>query len=156
MKKFFLLSVLFLSMSANVLAQKSYIHIYANTIDYVTWNEIALTGDLPSGIKEKYLSSDHMLIGDLLNKLSEQGFEVELMSAPNYTKESSSPKMCYLLSKKGSSGNPSSVRSVTSDDDSEAYEVARYNLQGMPIDKNEKGVQIVVYSNYTTKTIIRE
>ena len=42
------------------------------------------------------------------------------------------------------------------DDDSKVYEVARYNLQGMPIKESEKGIQIVVYSNYTTKTIIKE
>jgi hypothetical protein len=36
------------------------------------------------------------------------------------------------------------------------YEVARYNLQGMPVKETEKGIQIVVFSNYTTKTIIKE
>jgi hypothetical protein len=34
--------------------------------------------------------------------------------------------------------------------------VARYNLQGIPVKANEKGVQIIVYSNYTTKTIVVE
>lgn len=35
-------------------------------------------------------------------------------------------------------------------------EVARYNLQGIRCAPSEKGVQIVVYSDYTTKTIIVE
>lgn len=35
-------------------------------------------------------------------------------------------------------------------------EVARYNLSGHPCKPYDKGVQIVVYSDYTTKTIIIE
>lgn len=35
-----------------------------------------------------------------------------------------------------------------------AEEVARYNLSGRPGSPNEKGVQIVVYSDFTTQTII--
>ena len=45
---------------------------------------------------------------------------------------------------------------MVSEEDADVHEVARYNLQGLPIHKNEKGVQIIVYSNYTTKTIIVE
>ena len=41
-------------------------------------------------------------------------------------------------------------------DDEEITEVARYNLQGIPVSESERGVQIIVYSNYTTKTIIVE
>ena len=33
-------------------------------------------------------------------------------------------------------------------------EIARYNLQGIQVNENEKGVQIIVYSNYTTKTVV--
>lgn len=45
---------------------------------------------------------------------------------------------------------------TTETDNTEVKEVARYNLQGMPVDTTEKGIQIVVYSNYTTKTVIVE
>ena len=38
----------------------------------------------------------------------------------------------------------------------EAEEVARYNLSGRPCSANEKGVQIIVYSDFTTKTVIIE
>ena len=40
--------------------------------------------------------------------------------------------------------------------DGEVEEVARYNLSGHPCKPYDKGVQIVVYSDYTTKTIIIE
>ena len=36
----------------------------------------------------------------------------------------------------------------------EAEEVARYNLSGHPCSPNDKGVQIIVYSDFTTRTII--
>lgn len=53
---------------------------------------------------------------------------------------------------------PSAVRGIESDgisnDDSE--EVARYNLSGRPCSPNEKGVQIIVYSNFTTRTVISD
>ena len=54
-------------------------------------------------------------------------------------------------------GNATAVRGIdassspTSDD---AYEVARYSLSGRPCKPTDKGVQIIVYSDYTTQTII--
>ena len=79
------------------------------------------------------------------------------MSATSQNYSSLGTYVNYLLSKKTSSSNPDVVtyqRDIT--DDTEVYEVARFNLQGLPVNKEEKGVQIVVYSNYTTKTIIVE
>ena len=54
-------------------------------------------------------------------------------------------------------GDTTGVRGIdpsrnSTDDD--AYEVARYNLSGRPCTPNEKGVQIIVYSDYTTQTTI--
>lgn len=53
----------------------------------------------------------------------------------------------------------SSVRSANANSrgkDGEVDEVARYNLSGHPCNPYDKGVQIVVYSDFTTKTIIVE
>ena len=88
----------------------------------------------------------------ILNRLSEYGYEVEQMIPYNVSTQSIKIEINYLLAKKSSS-NPSNVRQVIIDDE-DVTEVARYNLQGMPIYANEKGIQIIVYSNYTTKTII--
>ena len=53
---------------------------------------------------------------------------------------------------------PSAVRGIESNtngnEDNE--EVARYNLAGRPCSPNEKGVQIIVYSDFTTRTIISD
>lgn len=51
------------------------------------------------------------------------------------------------------------IRGVNADsrtNDGEAEEVARYNLSGRPCKPYDKGVQIIVYSDFTTKTIIVE
>ena len=51
--------------------------------------------------------------------------------------------------------NPSATRSIEIDDaTTDANEVARYNLSGRPCSPTEKGVHIIVYSDYTTKTLI--
>ena len=53
----------------------------------------------------------------------------------------------------------SAVRGITANakgHNGEVEEVARYNLSGHPCKPYDKGVQIVVYSDFTTKTIIVE
>jgi hypothetical protein len=52
--------------------------------------------------------------------------------------------------------SPSAVRGIEVDGThtGEAEEVARYNLSGHPCSPNDKGVQIIVYTDYTTRTII--
>ena len=52
--------------------------------------------------------------------------------------------------------SPSAVRGfdASSTRSEEAEEVARYNLSGHPCSPNDKGVQIIVYSDFTTRTII--
>ena len=49
--------------------------------------------------------------------------------------------------------NPVAVRSIEADN-SNATEVARYNLAGRPCSPNDKGIQIIVYSDFTTQTVI--
>ena len=53
---------------------------------------------------------------------------------------------------------PSAVRGTeaTGNSHDAAEEVARYNLSGRPCSPNEKGVQIVVYSDFTAKTVISD
>lgn len=141
---------------SSLFAQKSYIHIFASNLYSDNKHELFLSGDIPSGIQKIYYGSDYVRIGDVLNKLSKLGYEVEFMSPPVFNRQSDfEGKMVYLLSKR-KSDDESSVRLVKDNEDTEAYEIARFNLQGMPISKNEKGLQIIVYSNYTTKTVFKQ
>ena len=53
---------------------------------------------------------------------------------------------------------PSAVRGVEANGSGNdaADEVARYNLSGRPCSPNDKGVQIIVYSDFTTRTVISD
>lgn len=137
---------------------KNYVTIYFTLNS--SGGKAFLSGDIPSDMKQKYTYSDfndnapadypYLWIGSLLNLLSTKGFAVEQMTS-GY--DNSNYPTFFLLSK--SSGSSTSyVPKVQVDDDSEVSEIARYNLQGLPVNENEKGLQIIVYSNYTTKTII--
>ena len=49
---------------------------------------------------------------------------------------------------------PSAVKSIERDgSNGDVEEVARYNLSGRPCTPADKGVQIIVYSDFTTRTI---
>lgn len=128
--------------------QKSYVNVVADHIYSSIYQEIYLTGDVPVGIKTHYDSygSEAMTVGKVLNLLAKEGFVVEQMSC-------SAECEVILLSRLVL--DPEAIPHVTTDDQ-EAVEVARYNLQGLPVSEDEKGVQIIVYSNFTTKTIIVE
>lgn len=151
MKKIvFVFGLLLFSMS--VFAQKTYLVLSKQSAQYSDY--YILSGDIPSGMKYHMEAEDvapnsistkryEGWVGYLLNKLVEYGFVVEQTTGSN-----------YLLSRTNG-GAPNRVAKVVSDDE-DVYEVARYNLQGMPIPKTEKGIQIIVYSNYTTKTVIVE
>lgn len=141
-------------------AQKEYVHVEASLevwSDLHTvkkYDRVRLSGAIPSTMKIEYAEDDKTTVADVINMLAKEGFVVEQMQMTNsyYIVE------CFLLSR-NSSNTPSAIQRVqTSPDqsDKEVTEVARYNLQGIPVSKSEKGVQIVVYSNYTTKTIIVE
>mgnify|MGYP007101893808 CR=1 FL=1 len=74
-------------------------------------------------------------------------------STAQYEKMCSSEKheFSFLLSKTADTSN---AIQMTTMDDEEVTEIARYNLQGIPVRKSEKGLQIIVFSNYTTKTVV--
>ena len=128
--------------------QKSYVNVVADHIYSSIYQEIYMTGDVPVGIKTHYDSygSEAMTVGKVLNLLAKEGFVVEQMSCS---------AECEVILLSRIALDPEAVPHVTADDQ-EAVEVARYNLQGLPVNEDEKGVQIIVYSNFTTKTIIVE
>lgn len=140
MKK--LLIILCLMMAeASAYAQKEYVIVH--NYGY----ELRLGGKIPNEVEPKYAiySSEKSYIekGDLLNLLAEKGFELIFVDGKD-----------YILSRKTSGGQASTRLETIKYCDDEVTEVARYNLQGLPVTESDKGIQIIVYSNYTTKTII--
>jgi hypothetical protein len=90
-----------------------------------------------------------------LNLFSTKGFVVEQMtSGYAFSSKDNSNYPTFILLSKPSGSSASYVPKIQEGDDSEVFEIARYNLQGLPVNESEKGIQIIVYSNYTTKTII--
>ena len=148
MKKWIVLLALALAVAHTAVAQRSYVNVVADHIYSSIYQEMYLTGDVPAGIKTHYDSfgSEAMTVGKVLNLLAREGFVVDQMSCTNEGEVIVLSRVALY---------PEAIEHVAADDQ-EAVEVARYNLQGVPVDKNEKGIQIVVYSNYTTKTIIVE
>ena len=60
--------------------------------------------------------------------------------------------LVYTIFARKGNGNENATRNIESKKEI-VREMKRYNLQGMPVKANAKGYQIVVYSDYSTKTI---
>lgn len=150
MRKLIICLVALMGTVGTAMAQKSYVNVVADHIYSSIYQEIYLTGDVPAGIKTHYdgYGSSAMTLGAVLNLLAKEGFVVEQMSC-------AAEGEVILLSRAASPPDSDEVEHIAVDDQ-DVKEVARYNLQGLPVDKDEKGIQIVVYSNYTTKTVIVE
>lgn len=148
MKKLIVLLALALGVVHVASAQRSYVNVVAKNIYSSVYQELFLTGELPAGVKSHYdgYGSEAMTVGEVLNLLSKEGFLVDQMSCTTEGEVIVLSRIALY---------PGAIERVTADDQ-EAVEVARYNLQGVPVDKDEKGIQIIVYSNYTTKTVIVE
>lgn len=152
MKKYVILLCL-LALGMSGYARKSYVNV---TVKEILLNGNShyskLRGDVPADMQDIYYAGfDEKDIGDVLNMLSERGFEVEFMCTAG-----TDNSINYLLSKsEPDTSLAERIEHVTSDG-GEATEVARYNLQGIPVNPDEKGVQIIVFSNYTTRTVIVE
>ena len=117
---------------------ESYVFVYL--YDYYAFK---LSGDLPAGMERYYYNPIvSKFANQLFEELQKNGFQLELFDAAD-TYE-------YFLLAKRKSGS-TSVRENNSDEDK--IEMARYNLEGIPVDKSYKGIQIIVYSNFTTKVV---
>ena len=147
-KRLLVCFITLLGVTSAALGQKNYLNVVADHIFSSIYQEIYLTGDIPVGMKSHYDSyGNPMTVGVLLNMLSQEGFTVEQISC-------SSESEIILLSRPSTPGSDDIEHIAI--DDQDVHEVARYNLQGQPVSKEEKGIQIVVYSNYTTKAVIIE
>ena len=134
-------------------AQKTYVNIVAMDVNK-RYHSMYLSGDVPSDVNTFYDAYyNETTLGDVINQLASHGFVVEQMSC---SQNESSMRETVLLSKTSSPSPTKAHEIIRSEKDGEAVEVARFNLQGIPVQPQEKGVQIIVYSNYTTRTVIVE
>ena len=150
MKKILLFLLLVMPMAIN--AQKSYVHIYLTeglkiNESFQNGSTMYLTGDIPSGIKDYYYYTQDLTMGKLITLLGKEGFALEKAFEVGEGE--------VVIMSRSEDSSPAKNQTVLSEDVT-PYEVARYNLQGLPVKETEKGVQIIVYSNYTTKTVVVE
>lgn len=133
-------------------AQKKYVNVVASGLTD-RFQSITLSGDIPTGMKTFYDSyTDQNTLGNVVNQLVSLGYVVEKMSCA-YGEKS----LEVILLSKAEQPDLTAIRGNTMEEkEDEAVEVARYNLQGIPVRPHEKGIQIVVFSNYTTRTVIVE
>ena len=160
MKRIFLVAS-FLILSVCSFAQKSYLQVISEYTPSFASNyektDIFLIGDIPSGMNAKY---NNAKIDEILTQLIEKGYTLDFVTGFSNTRtalignDKIVGSIFYVFSKP--TGTPSAVRSVDIDNDEEITEMARYNLQGVPVKESDKGVQIIVYSNYTTKIIVNK
>ena len=137
-------------------ARKSYVNVSVHGVMLNNYEHyVKLSGDVPADMEKLYYKGEAGIdIGAVINMLAERGYEVEMMCSIG-TAEGS---VNYLLSKAIDDGSEvhDAIPHIVADSGDVATEVARYNLQGQPVSPDEKGIQIVVYSNYTTRTVIVE
>ena len=96
---------------------------------------------------------------DLSSRLKNYGdYEIESVNIYSCQSSSTSPlRARYVVILSKSSNVSLKIDTILGgDDDTDVYEIARYDLQGRPVDEKAKGLQIIVYSNYTTKTVFIE
>lgn len=151
MKRLLFCLMLVLAMAGSAAGQKSYVNVVADHIYSSIYQEIYLTGDVPAGIKTHYdgYGSEAMTVGQVLNLLAKEGFVVDQMSC-------SAEGEVILMSRIALYPDDSDAVEHIAIDDQDVHEVARFNLQGQPVSAQDKGIQIIVYSNYTTRTVIIE
>ncbi len=154
MKRLFFLSCLLVCSLAG-LTQKQYVNIIATGKQ--AREGISLSGAIPAGMQDFYTSyyGNIVTVGDIINQLAEHGFVVEHMSSDCYAPSGGEASFREIvIMSRAASPEQGAIEVVSGDNDPTATEVARYNLQGQPVDKRERGVQIVVYSDFTARTVV--
>ena len=170
MKRLCLLLMLGLA-STMAFGVKSYVYIKQDGSGTV------VRGDIPDGLEEVFPRLRNM--GDIINTLGNMGNVLDKFDLEVSAESNSSSNTAYMqnervqvaiMSRDGESdkvianvttgtASPDSgtdVNAATRASEEGVTEIARYNLLGQKINGAEAGVQIIVYSDYSTKTIINE
>ena len=152
MKRFFFLICLLVS-GLTVVAQKQYVNIIAT--GQSAREGISLSGAIPDGMQDYYTSyyGNIVTLGDVMNELAQHGFVVERMSSDCASTSGGMNYREIVIMSKAAAPEEGAVPAIGVTDPN-AAEIAHYNLQGLPVDANEKGVHIVVYSDYTARTVV--
>ena len=130
-------------------AQRSYVSLYINmNAADSKWVSARVSGDIPASMKDYYAATyDRLSDGELINMLANEGFMIDKIAAMGETN-------CVVIMSKNSSGDSGIITQIADEHVTNAMEIARYDLQGRLVDDDCKGLQIVVYSDYSAKTVV--
>ena len=145
---------LFLSIAAafalfTATAQRSYVSLYINmNAADSKWVSARVSGDIPASMKDYYAATyDRLSDGELINMLANEGFMIDKIAAMSETN-------CVVIMSKNSSCDSGIITKSADEQVTNAMEIARYDLQGRLVDDDSPGLQIVVYSDYSAKTVV--
>lgn len=148
MKKLFLsIAAAFVLFTAT--AQRSYVSLYINmNAADSKWVSARVSGDIPASMKDYYAATyDRLSDGELINMLANEGFTIDKIAAMGETN-------FVVIMSKNSSSDSGIITKSTDEQVTNAVEIARYDLQGRLVDNDCPGLQIVVYSDYSAKTVV--
>ena len=130
-------------------AQRSYVSLYINmNAADSKWVSARVSGDIPESMKDYYAATyDRLSDGELINMLANEGFTIDKIAAMGETK-------CVGIMSKNSSSDSCIITKSADEHTTNAVESARYDLQGRLVDDDCPGLQIVVYSDYSAKTVV--
>lgn len=145
MKKLFL--SLFLSFVALSLSAIEYGSLYINMKDPFTGYVDARFSTKNHNSQRTWQGSyDRKDDGQIINELVGEGWIIDKIVGFSSTN-------VMILMYKNDSANIITQSSYSVNNDK--VEIKRYNIQGMDVDENYDGVQIIVYSDYSTNVILK-
>ena len=130
--------------------QKSYVSIYFNMNEPTSnWVSARLSGDVPVGMKNSYVATyDRLTEGEIINMIALNGYIIDKAVGIGET-------YSLVIMSKNASNDSGAITNVNeSNDEHDKTEMCRYNMQGYVVDAEEPGVQIIVYSDYSTEVKI--
>ena len=130
-------------------AQRSYVSLYINmNATDSKWVSARVSGDIPASMKDYYTATyDRLSDGELINMLANEGFTIDKIAAMGETN-------CVVIMSKNSSGDSGIITQSADEHAMNVVEIARYDLQGRLVDDDCPGLQIIVYSDYSAKTVV--
>ena len=143
-----ILFALFALFAFSAFAQRGYVSLYINMNEADSkWVSARVSGDVPASMKEYYAATyDRLTDGELINMLADEGFSIDRIAAMGDTN-------CIIIMSKNSNNESGIITNIRTGN-SDATEIARYDLQGRLIDEDTQGIQIIVYSDYSAKTVL--
>lgn len=128
---------------------KSYVSIYFNMNEPTSnWVTARLSGNVPVGMKNSYIATyDRLTEGEIINMIALNGYVIDKVVGIGET-------YSMIIMSKNISDNLDIITTIPQHTNTDKIEMCRYNMQGYIVNADEPGIQIIVYSDYSTEVKI--